>query len=442
VKEETVAEIHPFRGVRYNQRLVKHLAGVICPPYDIITPQLQQEFYRRSPYNFVRIESGRELPQDTATDNKYTRSAATLEQWLEQGILMVDPSPAIYLHDHYFNYKGKELRRRGIIACTRLEEWDKRVVRPHEGTLVGHKSDRLSLLWALQANTSPVLALFEDRERQVSSLLALLEKSQPVISFSEASGERHNVWAITQPEVISQLSTGLARSPLYIADGHHRYESALAYQRERRVSSSPVSGDEAFNFVMMTLVDFSDPGLLILPPHRLVGGISRATLSQLMTKLESFFDIEELPLNTPDFWQQVDHLLAAGEASEVRLALFGPAKDHLFLLTLRDITAASQMMPYFHSELYKKLDVSVLDHVILEELLGPGSGGEAILAFSYEGRDAVNRVLEQEYQLAFLLRPVKPEVIKAVADADDRMPRKSTYFYPKALAGLVLHRLV
>jgi len=438
-----VAEIHPFRGVRYNQELAKDLAGVICPPYDIITPQLQQELYHRSPYNFVRIESGRELPQDTATDNKYTRSAATLEQWLEQGVLVVDPAPAIYLHDHYFNYKGKEFMRRGIIVRVRLEEWDKMVVRPHEGTLVEYKSDRLSLLWALQANTSPILALFEDRGQQVSSLLASQEQRQSIISFSGANGERHKVWAITQPEAINQLSTSLARSPLYIADGHHRYESALTFQRERRAGSSPVSGDEAFNFVMMTLVDFSDPGLVILPPHRLVGGIPRATLSQLLTRLESFFDIEELSLNTPDVWQQVDHLLAAGEASEVRLALFGPDKDHFFLLTLRDFTAASQMMPYFHSELYKKLDVSVLDHVILEELLGLGSGGgEAILTFSYEGRDAVNRVLVQEYQLAFLLRPVKPEVIKAVADADDRMPRKSTYFYPKAPAGLVFHRLI
>ena len=193
-----MAEIHPFQGVRYNQELAKDLADIICPPYDIITPQLQQELYHRSPYNFVRVECGRELPQDAATDNKYTRSAATLEQWLEQGVLMVDPAPAIYLHDHYFNYKGKEFRRRGITAGVRLEEWDKMVVRPHEGTLVEHKGDRLSVLWALQANTSPVLALFEDHGQRVSSLLASLGPSQPIINFSDASGERHEVWAKRQ----------------------------------------------------------------------------------------------------------------------------------------------------------------------------------------------------------------------------------------------------
>ena len=436
-----MATIYPFCGVRYNQKLVKDLADVICPPYDIITPQLQPELYHHSEYNFVRLEFGRELPQDTATDNKYTRSAATLKQWLEQGVLVVDQAPAIYLHDHYFHYKGKEFRRRGIIACVRLEGWDEMIVRPHEGTLVEHKSDRLSLLWALQANTSPILALFVDKRRQLSSLLAAQEQSQPIISSRDASGERHNVWAITEPRVIKQLSGSLANQPLYIADGHHRYESALAYQRERRACSSS-SGDEGFNFVMMTLVDLFDPGLLILPPHRLVRGLSRAALSQLPAGLKLFFEIEELPLKMPGVWRQVDDLLL-GETDEVRLVVFGTTRDSLLILRLRDPAAASELMPYFHSELYKKLNVSVLDHVILEKFLGVGGGREeAIIGYTYSKEDAVNRVLEQEYQLAFLLSPVKPKVIKAIADAGDRMPRKSTYFYPKAPAGLVFYRLV
>jgi uncharacterized protein (DUF1015 family) len=435
-----MAEIHPFRGVHYNQELVKDLGSVICPPYDIITPQLQQELYHRNAYNFVQIECGRELPQDTPTENRYTRSAATLEQWLEQGILATDEKSAIYLHDHYFHYGGKEYKRRGIIAAVRLEEWDKMVVRPHEGTLVEHKSDRLSLLWALQANTSPILALFDDQGQQLSSLLSAREPSQPIISFS--NGERHDLWAITEPKIIKKLSTSLARQPLYIADGHHRYESALTYRRERLTCSSSVSGEEGFNFVMMTLVSLYDPGLLILPPHRLLRGLSRAKLSQLPANLKSFFETEELPLNTPGVWQRVDDLLG-GEKNDVRLVVFGATRGSLLLLRLRDPAAASELMPYFHSELYKKLNVSVLDHVILEKLLGVNDGGEeASLDYTYSKEDAVNRVVEGEYQLAFLLSPVKPEVIKAIADAGDRMPRKSTYFYPKAPAGLVFHRLI
>ena len=438
-----MAEIRPFRGVHYNQSLVKELSAVICPPYDIITPQIRQELYHRSEYNFVRLESCRELPQDTATDNQYTRSAATLEQWLEQGILKLDQAPAIYLHDHYFIYQGNQYKRRGIIARVRLEEWDKMVVRPHEGTLVEPKNDRVSLLWALQANTSPILALFEDQGQQVSSLLSVPEQNEPMISVSSADGERHYVWAITEPEVINQLCRSLAHQPLYIADGHHRYESALTFQREMHTCSPSAAPDEAFNFVLTELVDFSDPGLIILPPHRLVRGISRATLNELMARLRLFFKIEELPLGMPGIWQQVDDLLTGEEASQDRLELFGLAPERLFVLRLHDLAAARQMMPYFHCELYKTLIVSIVDHIILERLLGLSRTSEEVtLAYSYDRLDAVSRVLDQEYQLAFLLSPIKIEVVKAIADTGDRMPRKSTYFYPKLPAGLVFYRLV
>ncbi len=436
-----MAEIRPFRGVHYNQLLIGDLSQVICSPYDIITPPLQQELYRRSQYNFVRLEHSRELPQDTVMDNKYTRPAATLRQWLKQGVLKVDEVPAIYLHDHSFTHQGKEYRRRGIIVCVRLEEGGKKVVRPHEGTLAEPKNDRLNLLRELQANTSPILALFEDQGQRLSSLLAAQEpKNKPLISLTSANGEGHNIWAITESQVVNQIGNSLAEQPLYIADGHHRYESALAYQREKRACSSLASEDEAFNFVMMTLVDFSDPGLIILPPHRLVRGISKSILNGLMAKLRAFFEIEELPLSVPSVWQQVDDLLM--ETNEIRLFLFGLAEP-LLALRLRDFTAASQMMPYFHSELYKRLDVSIADHIILEKLLGLSSGREeARITYSYDRQDAVNRVLDQEYQLAFLLSPVKIEVVKAIADAGDRLPRKSTYFYPKLPAGLVFYRLV
>jgi len=437
-----MAEIRPFQGVRYNQQLVNDLSSVICPPYDIITPQLEQELYHRSEYNFVRMEHGRKLPRDTIIDNKYTRSAVTLEQWLKLGVLKIDKALAIYLHDHYFVHQGKQCRRRGIIVCVRLEEWDKKVIRPHEGTLAAPGSDRLSLLWALQANTSPILALYEDQGERISSLLALAERSQPIISLNTANGESHHIRAITESGVINQIGANLAYKPLYIADGHHRYESALTHQRERQACAPSVSGDEGFNFVMMTLVSFADPGLIILPPHRLVRGISRASLNELLAKLRSFFEIEELPLSTPGVWQQVDDLLA-GDADQVRLVLFGLAPELLYLLKLRHFAITSQMIPYFHCELYKRLEVSILDHIILEKLLGLSGGGEEVfLDYSYDKLDAINRVLNQEYQLAFLLSPVKAETVKAIADAGDRMPRKSTYFYPKPPAGLVFNRLV
>jgi len=433
-----MADIHPFRGVHYNQRKVKDLAEVICPPYDVISPQLQQELYQRNEYNFVRLEHNRELPQDTTTDNKYTRSAAVLERWLTQKVLVADEAPSIYLHDHYFHHGGREYRRRGIIAGVRLQEWADNVVRPHEGTLAEHTTDRLSLLWVCQANTSPILALFEDKGGQVASLLVEKEKNPSMLGSSEIDGERHNLWAINEPEAVEQLSANLADQPLYIADGHHRYESALSYQRERRACSSSVSGEEAFNFVMMELVDFADPGLVILPAHRLVRGMSRAALSELNTRLNSFFEVEELPIGKTDVWGQIDRLLSGGNSGEVRLALLGLVEGKLLRLKLRDSSAADQMMPHFHSELYKRLDVDIVDSIIPHEL---GESGQSVISYSYDGQDAVDRVLSQEYQLAFLLSPVRAEAVKAIADAGDKMSRKATYFYPKAPAGLVLHRL-
>ena len=439
--EERVAEIRPFRGLRYNQSLISDLSKVICPPYDIISLQQQQELHQRSEYNFVRLEYARELPRDNATDNKYTRSAEIMEQWLSSSILQAEETPAIYLHDHYFTLQGKEYRRRGIIACVRLEDWDKKVIRPHEGILTRARDDRLSLLSVLQANTSPVLAMFQDQTQQLSSLLTAQEQNEPLISLSDSDGESHHVWAITQPEILSQITVIFADKPVYIADGHHRYTSALTYRNQRSAISPLLSGDEPFNYVMMTLVDFADPGLIILAPHRLVRGIPGSVLGGLITRLAEFFEISELPLSAPGVWQRVDEFQAATD--EVRLVLFGPTMDCLFLLRPRDVSAISQTMPYFHTELYRKLDVAVIDHVILGELLELSvDGEEERVAFGYDRQDAVSRVLDREYQLAFFLRPVKPELIKAVADNGERMPRKSTYFYPKTPSGLVFHRFV
>jgi uncharacterized protein (DUF1015 family) len=192
---------------------------------------------------------------------------------------------------------------------------------------------------------------------------------------------------------------------------------------------------------MMTLVDFADPGLIILSPHRLVRGLSKVTLNELRAKLELVFAVDELPLSTPDVWQQVDSLLADDNASQASFVLFGLLPERLLVLKLRNLNAARQMMPYFHGELYSKLSVSILDHVILEKMLGLGGSDEASLTFSYDKQEAVERVLDQEYQLAFLLSPVKAETVKAIADGRERMPRKSTYFYPKPPAGLVFRRL-
>jgi len=437
-----VADIHPFRGGHYNQSLVSDLSKIICPPYDVISPQLQQELHARSEYNFVRLEFGRELPQDTVGDNKYTRAATLLEQWLSQGILQVDETPAIYLHNHYFQFQERKHRRRGIIVRVRLEEWETKIVRPHEGTLPGPRRDRLDLLWALQANTSPVLAMYEDIDQQIVPVLERETAKQPIMRASGPDSERHDVWAITDENIIHKITSSLADQPLYIADGHHRYTSALTYRRERRsFSESAEPGNEPYDFVMMTLVDIADPGLVILAPHRLVRGISRPLLDGLMAKLEAFFEIDRLPLSTPGIWQRVDELTA--DANESPLVCFGPELNNILILRIHDTAAISAMMPSFHTELFQRLDVSIVDHIILEKLLEiDAAGDETKVHYSHDRQSAIERVLDQEYQIVFFLRPVKPQLVKVVADAGERMPHKSTYFYPKTPVGLIFNRLV
>ncbi len=434
-----MADVLPFRGTHYNKSLIQNWSDVICPIFDVISLQMQEELYNKNEYNFVRLEYGRELPQDTLEDNRYTRSADTLEEWLKQGILVDDEKPAIYLYNQSFTYQGRQYNRRGMIARVRVEEWDNNIIRPHEVTGASDKSDRLNLLWALQANTSPIMVLYSDNEQHISSLLNIQEQHEPMLSLDNIEGVDYTVWTITDTETIKQISNLLAEQPLYIADGHHRYESALNYRNEMKACSTQYTGDEPYNYTMMTLIEFSDPGLLILPPHRLFRGIQKPILAELMDKIEVFFNVEEIPLDTPDLWERVDDML--GDTNIVRFIMFGTKANKLLLLELKDQSSVNQMIPYFHSDMYKGLDVSIINHVILENLLAMDKEDEQTkVAYSYNREDTIKRIQSKEYQLVFIIRPLRVEVIKEIADIGDKMPRKSTYFYPKLPAGIIFNR--
>jgi uncharacterized protein (DUF1015 family) len=435
-----VAEVYPLKGIHYNLNLLKDWTKVICPVYDIIPPEQREKLYQSSEYNFIRLEAGRELPQDTPEDNKYTRSAHTLSDWLKQGILVKDEKPAIYLHDHYFIYKNKQYKRRSMIARVRLEEWDKMIIRPHESTLAEAKSDRLSLLWSIQANTSSILSLYEDHAGKIKDILAEEAKRLPSMDLELSGIEGHQVWAINDPEKTKQISSLLGKQPLYIADGHHRYESALNYHRQKRATGK-WSENEPFDFVMMTLVDFQDPGLLILPPHRLVRGVSKSAYESFMDKLKVFFNLVEVSFHNANDWQTLDNQLKAYK--KLILVLFGVKPGIMMVLEPKAMDSFVPMMPQFHTDLYKQLEVSIIDHVILEKLLALSSDKDKYnLSYCYDRQDAVDRVTSGEFQMTFILTPIKAEVIKGIADQSDKMPKKSTYFYPKVPAGLILNSLV
>jgi uncharacterized protein (DUF1015 family) len=437
-KEFFLADIRPFQGVHYNPSLVKNLAKVICTPYDIITPEFQQELYQRSDYNFVRIEWGHELPQDKDNFNKYIRAAATLKSWLEQNVFVTDEKPSFYIDEHTFKYQGKTQRRRSLYCLVKLEDWSKMVVRPHEGTLTKAKSDRLTMLWTLQVNTSPIMALYEDKAKTVAPLLDIPILNKPTFSVPNLNNESHHIWTLSDDARINRIRECLVNQPLYIADGHHRYESALTYQRERRTTSLQGVMEAPYDFVMMALVDIADPGLVILPAHRLVRGMAQSALDDLSARLDTFFIIKEFTINKKNIEPQINSLLAG---NEIKLVLYGLKPDKLLVLTIRDAAAIRPMFPAFHSEIYQQLNVSIVDHVILEELLGlTHEKAVTCLDYNYDTVESINTVQNGEYQLAIIINPVKPEAIKAIADSGDRMPHKSTYFYPKTPAGIVFYR--
>jgi uncharacterized protein (DUF1015 family) len=433
-----MAEIRPFAGLRYNQSIVKDISTTICPPYDVISSSLHQDLLKRNDFNFIRLEDADTSVNDTAANNKYTRTADALSLWLEKKVLVPEKTTAIYIDDHYFHLHGKDGMRRGIIARVRLEEWEKMIIRPHENILSAPKEDRQNLLKALKVNTSPVLMMYQDPQKKIAATLAKETKRNPVIDVTIPEGDRHVVWAVTDPVVVSLIAEALAKQPFYIADGHHRYTSALTYRREQMAARPGLSPDDSVNFVMSTLVDFADPGLIILAPHRVIKGLDKNVLAELATKLGAFFEITELPAKNG--WQKLDAEMAKPDG--IRLGYFGPGTDKFYGLKLRDEKVLAQIMPT-QSDIYRKLDVSVLDHVILNKILGLAIDGstEDRVSFSHDREASMKDVLKGDQQVVFFLKPVKPELIKMVSDANEKMPRKSTYFYPKAPAGIVVNTL-
>jgi uncharacterized protein (DUF1015 family) len=314
------------------------------------------------------------------------------------------------------------------------------VIRPHENIFSAAKEDRQNLLKALKVNTSPVLMMYQDPERKIKAVLDKEVKRTPVIDCVTPEGEAHKVWAVTDKGAVNTITAVMAKQPFYVADGHHRYTSALTYRREQMAANPKLKADDPVNYVMTTLVDFADPGLIILAPHRVINGLDPQLLMDLQDKLTGYFEITEIPANLPDARQRLDE--AMSRPGGIRLGFYGPVGDSFYTLKLRQENVLTQLMPAA-SDIYRHLDVAVLDNVILNKILGLKMDGrnETRVSFSHDREGAIKDVLMGQQQVVFFLKPLKPELIKTVSDANEKMPRKSTYFYPKAPAGIVVNKL-
>jgi uncharacterized protein (DUF1015 family) len=437
-------ELRPFRGILYHPTHFENLFALLAPPYDVISRQERDLYYQRHPYNVIRLIYGRDEPGDTPDDNRYTRAAQYLHTWLRQGILRRDPRPAMYLCTEEYSLPDSTQReRQGLIALCRLESYERGIVLPHEETSSLPKRMLFDLRSAVEANLSQIFAMYADDTGKLQEILGAQRQQPARLSFRDQDQMLHRVWAISEPSALNEIRQVMADGWALIADGHHRYETGLDYQQMMRQSMPHATGDEWFNFVMMYLTDIHDPGLTILPTHRMLRGLSPTFVQQLPTCLRGTCELEGFPYRSPAEREvQRRRLIGEMRRRDRGAHVFGlyTGEETFWLLTYRG-SLATQAPPAGSSTNGSVLDVSLLHDLLLEKVLGLDVRDDTI-AFTQDDAAAVDLVARQEYQVAFLLNPTHVEQIVEPAMAGQRMPRKSTYFYPKLLTGIVMHKEV
>jgi len=428
-----VAEAHPFRAVRYAVERAGPLEDLVAPPFDVISPDEQKMYYARHRYNVIRLILGQTYPEDHSTDNRYTRAQRYLQEWTREGILTEDPEPALYLYRHRFLLPPEGAAERlGLVAAVRLQPLGQGVF-GHERTLPGPKQDQLALTRAVRANLSPVFAIYEDPDHTLRQLFEEARRRLPDLRVDGVDAEHHALWAVRDAGWRARIGAMLARRSLYIADGHHRYESALTYQAEMR-TAQPVAGSHAaFNFTMMLLAEADDPGLRILPTHRLVLRRPRPAGADWEKALRRRFPVRTVTQ------KEMEERLRQPDGESYTFGLCLGATDFALL----ELPAP---LPSPHGgDSARALDVAVLHQEVLEPMLleagiDPDRREEGI-GYLRDARQAIAQVSNGEAAVAFLLRPPPVAAVLAAARSGALMPEKSTYFFPKPLSGLLFHRL-
>jgi uncharacterized protein (DUF1015 family) len=423
-----MADVRPFRALRYGPNL--DLAAALSPPFDIISPDQQRALHERSPYNAVHIE----LAMDE-NGGRYQLAAETLRRWREDGTLVPDDQPSFYLYDQQFERDGVPYSRRLIFARLRLEPWDKGIVLPHEETFGAPKEDRLRLLRAIHTNTSPVFLIYRDHDRAIEAVLNGTAANAPVADFTGDDGQRHTVRRIDDPRTTEALSAAFELETLYIADGHHRYETALGYRDERRADANDWTGDEPENFALAALASASDPGLLVLPIHRITS--VDTDIGDALAKLRPLFDIDPVAMRS-------DLTAALSAAPNTVFGLLWGTRGDAYVLTVRDKERIDTLLPEGRSSAWRDLDYAIANHAILRHALGLAEADVsdyAKLWFTEDFDEAVRDVRKGRAQYAVIMNPVPITRVLDVADSGERMPQKSTFFYPKVPTGLVFNPL-
>jgi uncharacterized protein (DUF1015 family) len=441
-----MADIAPFRALRYDPQRVP-LDRVVTQPYDKITPAMQEDYYSASPYNLVRVILGKSQPGDSEGSNTYSRAAASSQNWRKDGVLVQDPEPSLYRYTQTFHVPASavgqagheriELERLGFIAAGRIHDYGDQVVFRHEQTLSKPKSDRLNLLRATRAHFGQIFMLYSDPGSSIDSVLA--SSSVPDACVTDEYGVVHRLWRVSDPAAIRAVQQKMGDKKLIIADGHHRYETALNYRNERRAASGSPDPNAPYERVMMTFVNMDAPGLVILPTHRVVFGLKSFDLSPVLSAAQPHFETVTLDNSAP-LESSLVRLREEGRTSPSLLIATRQAK---FILRARLGGAADALLPQYTSA-QRQLDVVQLHKVLLENVLGLSEESirnQENLAYVREAAEAVDRVQQGEAQIAFLMNPCRMEQVRDIAFAGGVLPQKSTDFYPKLLSGLTIYAL-
>lgn len=439
-----MAELIPFKGIRYNTQKVR-IEEVITEPYDRIPPQLQEEYYQRSPYNIVRIILGKDADPEHHQTDKYKSAKLYLDDWLQKGILLKDVQASFYLYEQEFCLDGESKKRLGLIACVKLEEFDSKKVLPHEKTFPKHKIDRLNLLRATNTNTEQIFLLYTDDNRRVSNILkAALGKAELGASAEDEDHFSHRLWVIKDKETIREIQDEMKDKVLVIADGHHRYETSLNYRREILDNRKVLQKDDPVQYVMMTLFKIDDPGLVILPTYRLVRNLDKLTENRLKGILSPTFEISEINWTDTSDRSILENIKKKVSGELHTFAAFARQFKKFLLFRLKSKAILDTAIKEKRSREWKHLDVAILHSLIIDKLKGLSTAPFSLennVSYIRNLEEGIQKVKDGEFQMIFLLKPASLSQIREVVENGELMPQKSTDFFPKLKSGLVMNPL-
>lgn len=425
-----MAEIKGYKGLRFNCEKAGKIEELVCPPYDIISDQQREEYIKTNPHNIIRLE----LPKG---DDKYNKAAEILKDWLEKGILVKEDKPAIYIYEEEFTAYGERKAIKGIICRVKLEKFSKGIILPHEFTLSKAKEDRLNLMKATNCNFSQIYSLYMDGGKNTLGKIDSLSKSEPDIQLQDNDNVTHRMWIIKDEKAIADICSDFTDRKLYIADGHHRYETALNYRNYLREQGLAKEGD-ACDYQMMMLVDMEHPGLVVFPTHRLVRNLDSFNAERVIDGCKEYFDVtEHSDINTIE-----STLMELYNQGKKAYAFYCGGSSYK-LLVLKDTNIIKKLLPNA-STATQQLDVTILHTLILEKIFGIDAENMAKqinLTYTKIFDEAISSVQQGNSQCAFILNPTRVSEIREVASNGEKMPQKSTYFYPKMITGLVMNQL-